>query len=190
MGRHDDASVSVAVDVSDSDRRITAKKATRDKQRIREPSNNENLSEVGSRDEDTVKRKMDGETRQDGSYSSEVESETQKRGSPGTLIPRLIRAAICFLLFLAILFMFFVALSTPVIKPFYFFSLHDRDDTAGKFLFGIWGYCWPAISTTCVPASKTNALSLLTLSTPKLASMEARRRHMIPDAGEGCSAGR
>lgn len=155
MGRHDDASVNIDVDIDENERRRSKKKSTKDRRRTREPSTNDNLSELSSRDDHIRKdtrRGRDHESRsaQDGSETSEVESETQeKKGSSGALIPRLIRAVICLLLLLAILFLFFIALSTPVIKPFYFFSLHEADSD-GKYRFGIWGYCWPAVTAKFV----------------------------------------
>ena len=148
MGRRDDSSASADVDI-ESNRRRGRKKPSKASRRNREPSDG-NLSEVSSRDEPIGDQRTgvnsSASTTDDRTNSSEVESRLQKKnGKSGTLMTRLIRVAICFLLLLAILFLIFTALSTPVLKPLYFFSLSDKDDSGDRFTFGIWGYCWPAI---------------------------------------------
>lgn len=148
MRKHEDSSASVGVDI-ESNRRRNRKKSSKAARRNREPSDG-NLSEVSSRDEPIGDERtgVDNSTSatDDRTNSSEVESSSRKKnGKSGTLVNRLIRVAICFLLLLAIVLLIFTALSTPVIKPLHLFSLRDKDDSGDKFTFGIWGYCWPAI---------------------------------------------
>ncbi|KAI5121400.1 hypothetical protein M0805_003172 [Coniferiporia weirii] len=83
---------------------------------------------------------------------SDVECQESKK-SPNENLSRIIRMVECFLLVLSVLFVGFTALSTPVIHPFYLFSLDldvnaSVDKVSGKAEFGIWGFCTTGVSNT------------------------------------------